>query len=120
MRKDEFKVFEDYIVKLVGSHKISIYLIFMILSVWLIFSISVISMLGYVGGSYVEKNMEERHVNGILGDKEYNMWENIVMPVIMMAFETMKWFGLSIGALFITLSIYFSIRAVYKQNRENL
>lgn len=120
MKKDEFKLFEDKIVKFVGNHKGFIYVVLLILCLWLVFSITVTTISGYVGAANADVKMREFHDKGTVTDESYNMWENVLIPVVTMVFETMKWFGLSIGALFLTLSIYFGIRSAYKYKRENL
>ena len=61
-----------------------------ILILWIIVCICSITSLAAISVPTVNDSVTERHNIGVISDKEYNTWQNIVTPAINVMFLTMR------------------------------
>jgi len=103
--------FGSYIIEWVKRHShITGKIIFLCL-IWLILSVSIVSMCGQVGVGLMDVNMTEQHIVGAVTDTSYNQWNNLIMPLISAAFITMH------ILIFIIIGLcVISMFVVYKYN----
>ena len=62
----------------------------LILILWIIVCICSITSLAAISVPTVNDSVTERHNIGVISDKEYNTWQNIVTPAINVMFLTMR------------------------------
>lgn len=90
------------------------YKLILVLCIWLIICIMVTSMLGSLGATTADKNMEERYHNGLVTEQEYSNWHNIVIPILPFVFVTME----IIAIFIVAIPIYIIVIPLYKLYKE--
>jgi hypothetical protein len=105
---DKFEEFESKIYSWVSRHKLGLMSLGLIIILWVMLSIAVVTVGGLTGWSMVEANITELHANGneVWNDDLYNMWDSLILPIIIQMFNTMT-------LLILILSIGYTILFVY-------
>jgi hypothetical protein len=87
-----------------------------VLILWVIISISVVTMLAAISIPTVNDNVTERHNMGAISDNEYITWQTIVLPSIDLAFITMQ--GLVVCLILLSLAVI--VHPFYKLKKSQI
>lgn len=77
----------------------------LIVAIWLVLSISVISMAGIVGMDQMKKNNEINYASGQMPEKDYQFWQTFVNPIFDLILLTMK----ILTYIVMLLAVYFGV-----------
>lgn len=77
----------------------------LLISIWLILSISVISMAGIVGMDQIKKTNENNYIAGQMPEQDYNFWKTFMNPIFDLILITMN----ILSYIIIAIALYFGL-----------
>lgn len=119
-KKDIFQIGEERIWKWIGNHYTGLSIIMIISSIWVAFSITIISLASVIGANEIVKNIQLNYDKGLVTQQAYDIIMNVFVPVFMYAVNTMTYIVVIIGMVCAIYILYFGYRAAYRWRKDNL
>jgi hypothetical protein len=114
--KDNFDKFEEKLYNFFTSMSLTKYIISKVIILWLLFSFIVTLMLAYVGANIVDAKMLENYTNGTLSLDGYNMWNDVLVKVILCNLKTIEIVMFIVFIGWLCFILYPIIKYYYKRN----
>jgi hypothetical protein len=119
---DAFDRFENGIGSWIRNRSILWIVPIKIIVIWVAFSLALAGMCGIVGFNMVANNITEQYDAGLYPQDSYDMWQNVLVPVAVQAFNTIGWLVILIAGFYIVLMLYLIVKVIsrrYSDHQDN-